>query len=127
MKRDMDLVRKILLEIESLPGGFSNEPIKQQGYSDDEIDYHLTIMLEAGLIYGASHSRSGHYYPLIIPTRLTWQGHEFLDASRDEGRWVKAKEIFKDVGGVSFEIAKEVLVRLMMSSVTTVLTGAQPH
>jgi hypothetical protein len=112
-----------MLEIESSPGGFSRDSIKQQGYSDNEIDYHLTIMLEAGLFTGASHSRSGHYYPLIMPTRLTWQGHEFLDACRDEGRWIKAKDIFKQAGGVSFEVAKEVLVRLMMTSVTTILTG----
>lgn len=119
----MDLVRKILLEIESLPGGFSNDPIKQQGYSNDDIEYHLTIMLEAGLIHGASHNRSGHYYPLIIPTRLTWQGHEFLDACRDEGRWVKAKDVFRQAGGVSFDVAKEVLVQLMMRSVTTIISG----
>jgi len=123
MIRNLDLVRKILLEIESESGGFSSKSLELEGFSKDEIEYHITIMLEAGLIQGASHNRSGHYYPLIIPSRLTWAGHDFLDACRDEGRWKEAKEIFIKAGGVTFDVAKEVLVRLMLSGISQYLSG----
>jgi len=119
----MDLVRKILLEIESESGGFSYKSLENEGFSKDDIEYHLTIMLEAGLIHGVTHNRSGHHYQLIIPTRLTWAGHDFLDACRDEGRWAEAKEIFRKAGGVTFDVAKQVLVQLAVSGVSHYLPG----
>ena len=61
--------------------------------------------------------------PVAMPQRLTWQGHQFLNACRDESRWAKAKTIFKDVGGVSFDVAKDILVQLMLKSATTILSG----
>jgi hypothetical protein len=42
---------------------------------------------------------------------LTWKGHEFLEASRDDTRWKQAKEtVVKKAGGVVFELLKEVLI-----------------
>jgi hypothetical protein len=32
-------------------------------------------------------------------SRLTWEGHEFLDAARDEKRWKKAMSTVKEKGG----------------------------
>ena len=41
---------------------------------------------------------------------LTWHGHEFLDAARDETIWAKATAKAVDVvGGVSVEIMYELL------------------
>jgi hypothetical protein len=45
------------------------------------------------------------------PGNLTWQGHEFLDASRDESFWNKAKGKLAGVtGGIGFELLKAVLL-----------------
>jgi len=47
------------------------------------------------------------------PTCLTWEGHNFLDAAREESRWKKAMTVIKDKAGtVSFEIVKQVLVSM---------------
>ncbi len=114
----MDLVRKILFEIESQSSGPSSKRIEIEGYSEDEIEYHLTIMNDAGFFEAAIAKRSGSKYPLIIPTRLTWLGHDFLDASRDETRWNKAKEIVTKMGsGVTFDVLKTILVQIMMSQI----------
>jgi len=111
----MDLVRKILLEIESQDIGPGLKGLKFNEYSKHDVDYHLNLMLEAGLIEGAKHTRGGPHYPLIIPTRLTWTGHDFLDACRDEGIWTKAKEKLKDIGGsATFEIMKMILTQISM-------------
>ena len=123
MKLDMDLVRKILIALEVHPHGFYNQFLKIEGYSDEQIGYHITLMEEAGLLVAIDATSMGSESPEAMPSRLTWHGHQFLNACRDDGRWARATEIFRQAGGVSFDIAKEVLVRLMMTSVTTVLTG----
>jgi hypothetical protein len=48
-----------------------------------------------------------------FPIRLTWQGHEFLDAARDDTRWNKAKDAMAQVGGFVFDVAKSLLIELM--------------
>lgn len=117
MKRDMDLVRKILFEIEAHPPTYGPLNINIDGYSKEQIDYNLTLMADAGLIIGinaGSESGYGNYSTITIPMRMTWEGHEFLDASRDEGVWVKAKEKLKSLGGeVPLEVVKTVLIEIM--------------
>lgn len=56
MKRDMELVRKILFAMEEVP--FDGEPMWPgiEGYEDQEITYHVMIMHEAGLIYAVDDS-----------------------------------------------------------------------
>ena len=58
LTRDMDLIRELLLKLESLserPGEVfvlsGNDPkIAVDGYSPDQITYHLELLREAGLI-----------------------------------------------------------------------------
>jgi hypothetical protein len=123
MKLDMDLVRKILITLEEHPHGFYNQFIKIEGYSEEQIGYHVTLMEEAGLLLVIDATHMGSESPEAMPNRLTWQGHQFLNACRDEGRWTKAKDIFRQAGGVSFDVAKEILTQLMIRSATVVLTG----
>jgi hypothetical protein len=53
--------------------------------------------------------------------RITWLGHDFLDASREETRWNKAKEIGVKIGGVTLEIMIQILKDLMLSQVKQVM------
>jgi hypothetical protein len=123
MKLDMDLVRKILIALEDHEHGFYNQFLAIEGYSSEQIGYHVTLMEEAGLLLAIDSTDMSSRSPEAMPHRLTWQGHQFLNACRDESRWTKAKSIFKDAGGVSFDIAKEILTQLMLKSATTILTG----
>jgi len=127
MKLDMDLVRKILIALEENPHGFYNRFLAIDGYTQEQIGYHITLMAEAGLLVAIDATSMGCDSPVAMPQRLTWQGHQFLDACRDESRWEKAKDIFRQAGGVSFEVAKEVLVQLMIRSVTAIITGGASH
>lgn len=116
MKRDMDLVRKILLEVESAQS--TKEPLEVAiPDADDElVGYQIQIMMEAGLVHCANWSTDAYYD--FRPQYLTWEGHEFLDACRDQGRWDKAKEIVRSSGAaVTFVVLKELLVQLMRSAV----------
>jgi hypothetical protein len=50
---------------------------------------------------------------------LTWTGHEFLEASRDDSRWNKAKKIITEkTGSFSFEILKSILMDLMRGAIS---------
>ena len=42
---------------------------------------------------------------------LTWEGHEFLEASRNQGTWDRAKETLAEKSvGMSFDIVKGLLI-----------------
>jgi hypothetical protein len=47
-------------------------------------------------------------------TNLTWAGHEFADAARDETRWKKAMGFVKEKGGaVTIGVLTQLLISLM--------------
>jgi len=69
-------------------------------------------MSEAGLIIAIPYETLGQETPIAFPSRLTWAGHDFLDASRDEGRWKTAKAVFAKLGGVPFDVATKVLSKI---------------
>jgi len=53
MKRDMDLARQILFEIEKLPHGY--DVIFQpeiEGHSFEAVSYHIMLLTQAGYIEG---------------------------------------------------------------------------
>jgi len=112
MKRDMDLVRTILLEIERYPNPEGPGGILQIDNKDQkDVNYHVYLLHNAGLIVAADASSNGglEWFPL----RLTWAGHEFLDAARDDGIWQTAKDkVLSRVGSLSFETLKQLLLRL---------------
>jgi len=105
MKRDMDLVRKILLKIEEAPT--YDHPIRDltiESYSNSEINYHVKILSQSGMIelFGEP-IKPKIANTLYIPSELTWTGHEFLDSIRNKSLWEKVKQRIKDGGG-SFTI-----------------------
>jgi hypothetical protein len=118
MMRDMDLVRKILFSLEAEPQGYHKGQLRIDGYPNEEINYHVFLMGEAGLLAVINMTHLGSSSPEAMPLNLTWWGHDFLDACRDEGRWNRAKEIFAQMGGVTFDVAKQVLVSLLQAQVT---------
>jgi len=109
MKRDMDLVRKILFAVEKHPSGFAPNKLEIPGHTEEEIAYHAYIMKEAGLVGAIETTPWGSSSPQAQIARLTWQGHEFLDAARQDRIWQKAKLIVKKVGGATIQIWMAVL------------------
>jgi hypothetical protein len=109
MQRDMDLVRELLLKLESLPmrpGAVvlisgNDAELAVPGHSADEIEYHLSLIREAGLVEspGSQLACGG-----ISFRRLTWEGHNFLDSVRDPLIWRETKEGAKKAGGFSIDL-----------------------
>ncbi|MDN5568442.1 MAG: DUF2513 domain-containing protein, partial [Paracoccus sp. (in: a-proteobacteria)] len=46
--------------------------------------------------------------PAIQITRMTWEGHDFLESVRDDKVWQKTKGYLKDIGGVGIDVLKDV-------------------
>lgn len=91
MKRDMELVRMILLELENAETEKVKGPLYMEGYYESgELAYHLTLLKQAELIEAEYLSNfDGAYWTNLS---LNWNGHEFLDAVRQDTIWEKMKE-----------------------------------
>ena len=99
MKRDIDLVRKILLGLEAEGSSPEMVELEVEGYEQPLVHNHLTIMVEAGLIYGQEYSHEAVDDTIWMYVRMTWRGHDVLDAARDDARWAKVKAQLEATGG----------------------------
>jgi hypothetical protein len=86
MKRDMELIRKLVLAVEDAPTGYAPAELGIQGYTPEQIAYHAHLMVQASLAIGMETTHMGSSSPSAQLTSLTWEGHEFADAARDETR-----------------------------------------
>lgn len=100
MKRDMDLVRKLLFYLEENQGTelLPASEIAIDGYEADAIYYNLKIMGEGGLIAGRDISTLDCRDYIIY--YITWEGHEFLDSVRDTGVWNYTIDKLKPLGSL---------------------------
>ncbi len=109
MQRDMDLARKLLFEIEREPYTVMPLEIDLAGYSSEVVEYHIILLVEAGLIEAQEPLANSD---LWRAKRLTWQGHEFVDAIRDETIWQSAQGVLLKIGGFSMQLARPILLEI---------------
>jgi len=112
MKRDMELIRAMLLAIESDNHGFAPK-IEIHGYTQEQIGYHALLLGEAGLAVVSDVTSMGNKSPEAIILRLTWSGHEFLDSARENQIWNQAKDTISKIGGASIQIWVALLTELI--------------
>lgn len=119
MKRDIELIRKLLLYFEEKPDDHMEECPFVEGFSDLEIKYHLLLMDEAGLLRCEREvTKSSGRVIKVYPFSLTWNGHEFLEAARNVTIWNRAKSIcLEKSGSLSFEVIKTLLLNLAKESI----------
>ncbi len=98
MKRDMELYRKILREVETWPTTCSPKEVEIEGFTQDQIGYHAWMLAEEGLLDGLD--MTGADYPVHVysPRCLTPKGHDFLEVAQDDTRWKKAKDAIMERG-----------------------------
>ncbi len=110
MKRNWDLIRDILTRLEETKveeGSLNLSSFPQDKTAD--ISYHMELLMEAGLVKGQMSKEIGRGPHAFFATRLTWQGHEFLDAIRSDTVWQKTKKSFINQGiSMTFDLIKSV-------------------
>jgi hypothetical protein len=114
MKRDLDLIRDILLRIEADPkfdGSANPVDAAKLGildHSNAAVLYQVVQLIEAGLLAGKFLNAGAFPPPAVVVFKLTWQGHEFLDSVRDPDIWLKTKARVAPVAGVAFGVLVEI-------------------
>lgn len=108
VKRDLDLIRELMLKIEENPQMdgtrefylSSPSDLGIQNHSVEEVAYHLALLIRAGFVDGAVTLAN----PMQVVRRLTWEGHEFLDNVRSDTLWNKAKGHFASLPSVGLGV-----------------------
>jgi hypothetical protein len=118
----MDLVRQLLMEMEKSaqwPAG------KCIAINDADQAYHLHLLIQSGLVEGKKVLVIGAEPPQFLISGLTWQGHEFLSASADPGRWTQ----FNTSAGTGLaSIPFPVIVKMLTDGVEqSVVAALQSH
>lgn len=120
MKRDMDLVRRLLFYFEEKPdsGHVKVPPI--EGYEEALIKHHCNLLYDAGLLNCEPlKSSTSDRVVSVLPFDLTWAGHEFLDKIRADTTWNRIKAQAKEKSlSLSFNIVNELAQRLALSAIT---------
>jgi hypothetical protein len=108
MKRDMDLVRKLLIQLEDMPLSpgsivtmdYDDPSLTIDGYTTDQVHYHLDLIVEAGLVDIGGRGAIGAF----MFRRLTYAGHDFLDSVRDDKIWAMTKKGAAAAGGFTMDL-----------------------
>jgi hypothetical protein len=113
MKRDLELIRKLLFFFEAKQSPEPVEAPQLEGYDEVTIKYHLVLMCDANLLRCEPiKSTTSDRIIYVIPFELTWDGHEFLDKVRSETVWGKIKAIAASKGGsLAFDVVKDLATR----------------
>jgi hypothetical protein len=112
VKRDMELIRMVMLEAEKSKDPYELIDPKFEGHSETEISYHIALLDDAGLLHGKDRSAIGVFR--WSAGALTWAGHEFVEAVRDDEIWKEALAITAESGnGTVFELLKKALMSVL--------------
>lgn len=117
MKRDMDLIRKILLDLEQNDIARYKQ-MELEGYDPLAIGYHCYLLQQAGLIEAADATSNQYFLPHFIPLYLTWDGYEFLNGVKEPSDWERIKKkVVQPTGGFVFSLAKDVILHELKSRI----------
>jgi len=112
VKRDMELIRRVMLAAEKNKDPYEVVDPKFEGHNETEISYQIALLDDAGLLHGQDRSAIGVFR--WSAGALTWRGHEFVEAIRDEAVWKEALAIAGMTDdGVVFEILQKALMQVL--------------
>ena len=114
MKRDMELIREIMLALEAWPmemgDAISMTPELMQTKIPDrglaEINHHMDLIHSTGFIDNGGHPSSGPMFGFLF-MGLTMSGHDFLDTVRSPEVWRRTKAGAEKVGGMGLSLVVE--------------------
>jgi hypothetical protein len=115
MKRDVDLIRQILLNIEHRGAACPLEAFRAdlRHESDERVRCHLQLAIDAGWVAEVDRSAVG-----LQGVRLTHAGHEFIEVARGDARWRAAKAVvIEETGGQSLAMLHSLLTKWAWRSI----------
>ena len=107
MKRNKELLRAILLEVEESPGFDGRKrqffSFEIQGYTPAEVHFHVHMLIRSKYLEAEEHEDG------FIGHGLTLAGHDYLDTLRDSLAW----RITKSRGGEAVYAVVRILGQLV--------------
>ena len=117
MKRDMGLIRAILLRVEEEYGGISITNLSIEGNSLEEVAVHCKMLEDAGLVTSCGINYADNGIHSFSVGDLTWDGAEYLDKIRDDSLWEKTKTMARERGvPLVFDTVKEISSKLVSAA-----------
>ena len=105
MKRDITLIREILLWTEKQDHGYIASNPDINNYTKEQIAYHVYLMHQSGLVDANDEGSFGDKSPNYGLVSLTSSGHNFIANLKDETVWAKAKKsILKTTPGITLDL-----------------------
>lgn len=118
MRRDMDLVREILIATADAEGSVSIETFVNDNRSMDLVAYNVEMMADHGLIDAKVEREWGGHAVLGTITALTWDGQDYLDAIENDEVWSKTKATIKGtVKHTTLGVIRDVAVAVTKSMI----------
>ncbi len=106
MKRDIDVIRAIVLAVRDADG--STEEVA--GIDEKQFAFHAQLLEEAGLVTARFGRPREIMAESAIIYRLTWDGHDFADSIADDTIRNMAKEhLLGSSSAWTFDILKEIV------------------
>ncbi len=114
MKRDIDLLRKILFAVENRSPEAAPRELEIEGYTATAIGYHSYLLVDSGLAKGVDVTTISDALPHWQVLHLTSAGHDFADAARNDSTWKAAtKMVIDKTDSVTLEVMKKILVSVV--------------
>jgi len=110
MERDWNIIRNVLLRLEEK--GPEQHTLRAADFDNDPaVAYNVELLEEAGLIDARMSKQIKGPVDFFV-LRLTWDGHEFLDAIRSETVWARVRKTFTSNGlSMTFDLVKALALK----------------
>lgn len=119
MKRDLDLVRCILITAEAAEKLVGSAELLNCCDDIHKLAFHVELMTGRGLIVGNVDYDGINKTPIDLEvSAITWDGYDYLDTIRSLKVWERAKEVIaKTVGDTSLSVVKETCTLIASSMI----------
>lgn len=122
MKRDLDLIRHILLTVESsseIPVPI--DKIATSKYTIEEIAYNIVLLNDAGYVVLKNNPSLSNPFEKFYIERMTMSGCDYLDNVRDPEIWAKTKQT---ISGVVKSAGLDLVKRIAAGLIRTAFCAA---
>ena len=109
MKRDIDLVRSILIYVENAADEVDADEMATERWPIEAVAYHVRLMAHHGLVDVSRDARdmNGNTIELTV-AGITWDGQDYLDSIREPKVWGRVKTALAGtVGSTTLDVVRQ--------------------
>lgn len=119
MKKDLELIRRILKAVEEHEGpgenGMDQESLGLNDINEEIYYFHTKVLTTEGLLESEKETSIICDYPKYLPYALTDKGRDFLEESSDAAKWKRTLVYFAESGkDIAISVVAEYLKKLTL-------------